>query len=88
MIHQDYARAYHTGWKKKTLHLHLPGGIDAEIRKSIGLDDVNENKKQNKLHLRNCTNKISSLPCTGKQARYIAYVSIICKMYLKSIEYL
>lgn len=64
--------------EKKTLHLHLPRAIDADISKSIGLDDVNENKKQNKLHLRNCTNKISCLPCTGKQARYIGYVSIIC----------
>lgn len=37
--------AYHTGGEKKTLHLYLPEGIDAEISKSIGLDDVNENKK-------------------------------------------
>ncbi len=37
-------------WRgKKTLHLYLPEGIDAEISKSIALDDVNENKKQNKL---------------------------------------
>lgn len=35
--------------KKKMLHFHLPGGINAEISKSIGLDDVNENKKLNKL---------------------------------------
>lgn len=33
----------------KTLHFHSPGGTDTEISKSMGVDDINENKKQNKL---------------------------------------